>query len=132
MNRIVAALRWWKARCGVPWAIFLSIVSGLGVIGGMVWAAAPVVAEWRFWASRWEIQTVADRVYPGTLADQQRITLSLEGRLKWLKERANAGGLEPGQWGEVPVVEDAIKQSKREEARIIHEESLIRGKQEHR
>ncbi len=132
MSRIAVGLRWWRARCGVPWAIFISIVSGLGVVFGSIWVAAPIVAEWRFWASRSEIRTVAERVYPRTIADQERITFSLESRLEWLKTRAATGKLEPVQWGEIAVTEDAIKKSKKEVEKIIREEAEIRGEQEHR
>ncbi len=128
MNPVAQFFRWWRARCARNWAVVVSIAAGIVAIYGV----SPIIAEWRFWSWRWETGLLASRLYPPTLADQQRLTLSLENRLEWLNTRAKANKLEPHQWGEIAVTQDAIKQSKREEEKIIREEAFFRGKLEYR
>jgi hypothetical protein len=131
-NGIAVFLRWWSAKCGRNWAILGAIVAGLIGMFTLYNLASPVVAEMRPWATRHEVGLVADRVYPRALADQQTKTLSLENRLKWLKERGQAGKLNPEQWGEISVIEGLIWDSKTAEARIIREQTLFELQRQHR
>lgn len=125
-------LTWWKHRCGRNWAVLTSIVAGIIGLITLHNLATPVVAELRPWATRFEITLVADRLYPRTLFDQQAKTLSLQNRLKWLEERGARGDLAADQWMEIPVIRQAIQDSKDEETRIIKERAYFQMQKEYR
>lgn len=104
-------------------------------VAGTIAAGIAANAQWenfRPWATRGEIGQVADRTYPTALANQQRLTLSLQDRLDWLRERAKAGKLTPTQWGEIAIIEGAIERSKKEEEQIIKEQTKFKSYQEYR
>jgi hypothetical protein len=129
---VTVFLRWWALKCGRNWAILISIATGATAIFVAYSTLAPVVADLRPWTARWETALIADKVYPRALADQQTKTLSLENRLKWLRERGLAGKLVQEQWAEIPVIEGLIWDSKAAEAKIIREQTLFEIKREYR
>ncbi len=130
MNRIVAGLRWWRARCGVPWAIFISIVTGVGVIWGGVYAAAPVIAEWRFWSMRWETSLIADKVYPRALEEQRLRIIIIDDRIKWLE--ALGGKMNSVQFAELQDLRRQRLRAKDEEEQLIRERAIFQLQMEFR
>lgn len=125
-------LQAWQQKCGRNWAIVVAIAAGLVTFITLWNMAGPVLAEMRFWTARWETALIADKVYPKALADQIAITRSLEAKLEWLRNTAKAGNLDPHQWQEIIIIENAIDKSRREEEEIIREEAIFKLNREYR
>lgn len=126
MNPVAQFFRWWRARCARNWAVLVSMATGLVAL----YAAAPVIAEWRFWTNRWETTLIADKVYPRALEEQRLRLIIIEDRVKWLE--ALGSKMNSVQFAELQDLRRQRLRAKEEEERLIRERAIFQLQMEYR
>lgn len=68
------AFQTWWSRCGVNFRMFaIAAASATTIL--VFWGQ---IEPYRFWATASEVQLLAERLYPPTIADQRRVITSIE------------------------------------------------------